>query len=265
MIKLAVTGAAGRMGKTIVQAAHASPDIELSCAVEYQGSDAVGLDAGEVAGVGPLGVAIDDALADQEFDVLIEFTTPVASVAHAELCRRRGRRMVIGTTGLEGRDKDRVRELSEGVAIVMAPNMSVGVNLCFHLAAIAARTLGDDVDVEIMEAHHRHKVDSPSGTALRLGEVVASALDRDLESQAIFGRHGQTGPRDRKTIGFSTVRGGDIVGEHCVLFAGEGERVEITHRSSSRMTFALGAVRAARWCMQHRTGLFDMQDVLGLN
>lgn len=265
MTKLAVAGAAGRMGRAIVEAVHANPDIELSCAVEYQGSEFVGRDAGEVAGVGPLGVAIDAALAEQEFDVLIDFTTPTASVVHAELCRRRDRRMVIGTTGLTGREKDRVRELSADVAIVMAPNMSVGVNLCFHLAAIAARTLGDDVDVEIIEAHHRHKVDSPSGTALRLGEVVASALDRDLEEHATFGRHGQIGPRDRKIIGFSTVRGGDIVGEHCVLFAGDGERVEITHRSSSRMTFALGAVRAAMWCMRQPRGLFDMQDVLELN
>jgi len=265
MIKLAVTGAAGRMGRTLIQAAHANPEVELSCAVEHEGSDSVGLDAGILAGVGTLGIPIEAALTNQEFDVLIEFTTPEATMIHAELCSLQGRRMVIGTTGIEHGDKERVREISSDIAIVMAPNMSVGVNLCFHLASIAARTLGDDVDVEIIEAHHRHKVDSPSGTALRLGEVVAAELGRDLAQHAIFGREGKIGPRDPKTIGFSTVRGGDIVGEHCVLFAGEGERVEITHRSSSRMTFASGAVRAAMWCVKHKNGLFDMQDVLGFN
>jgi len=265
MIKVAVTGAAGRMGRTIVQAIHANPHVELSCAVEHQGSDSVGLDAGVVSGIGSLGVVIDSTLADQDFDVLIEFTTPAATVNHAEYCLQNNRRMVIGTTGLEDADRQRVRELSNGMAVVMAPNMSVGVNLCFHLASIAARTLGNDVDVEIIEAHHKHKIDSPSGTALRLGDIVASELDRDLALHAIYGRQGETGPRDQKTIGFSTVRGGDIVGEHTVLFAGEGERVEIVHRSSSRMTFATGAVRAAAWCMQRENGLFDMQDVLGLN
>ncbi len=265
MIKLAVTGAAGRMGRCVVQAVHANPDVELSCAVEHEDSDSLGLDAGVVAGVGGLGVAIDSELAEQFFDVLIEFTTPGATLNHAEHCRARGRRMVIGTTGLDDPDKERVRELSGEIAIVMAPNMSVGVNLCFHLAGVAARTLGDDFDIEIIEAHHRHKVDSPSGTALRFGEIVASELARNLDDHAVYGRRGRAGPRHRSAIGFSSVRGGDIVGEHCVLFAGDGERIEITHRSSSRMTFASGAVRAAIWCMQHERGLFDMQDVLGLN
>jgi 4-hydroxy-tetrahydrodipicolinate reductase len=253
------------MGRAVVRAICNSADAALVCAVEHDESGSVGSDAGVLAGADPLGIAVDAALSDQEFDVLVDFTTPSATLAHAEHCRGTGRRMVIGTTGFEDREKERIRALSEEIAIVMAPNMSVGVNLCFHLAGIAARILADQVDVEIIEAHHRHKVDSPSGTALRLGEVVAAALERNLDEHAVYGRRGRTGPRDRNTIGFSTVRGGDIVGEHCVLFAGEGERVEITHRSSNRMNFANGAIRAALWSMQHDRGLFDMQDVLGLN
>lgn len=264
MIQLAVTGAAGRMGRTVIQAIKNNPNVELACAIERGDSDFLGMDAGQVAGIGNVDVVIGGDLSERKFDVLIEFTGPQATLIHAQHCRNSGGRMVIGTTGFSDNEKRRISKLSEDMAMVVAPNMSVGVNLCFHLVELAARTLGDDADIEIVEAHHRHKVDSPSGTALRLGEIAAAAVGRDLGEHAIYGRHGQVGPRDPKTIGFSTIRGGDIVGEHSVLFAGEGERVEISHRSSSRLTFANGAIRAALWCMQHDSGLFDMQDVLGL-
>jgi 4-hydroxy-tetrahydrodipicolinate reductase len=199
-----------------------------------------------------------------DFDVLIDFTRPEPTLAHLEICRQAGRRMVIGTTGFSDEQKERIATAAQDIAIVFAPNMSVGVNLCLKLLDMAARVLGEDVDVEIIEAHHRYKVDAPSGTALRMGEVVAAALGRDLKSCAVYGRQGHTGERDRKTIGFETIRAGDIVGDHTVLFAGSGERVEITHKASSRMTFANGALRAAAWLTQQDAGLFDMQDVLGL-
>ncbi|MDJ0955573.1 MAG: 4-hydroxy-tetrahydrodipicolinate reductase [Arenicellales bacterium] len=264
MIKLAVAGAAGRMGKSIIQASQNNSQVKLSLAFEQEGTATVGSDAGEVAGIGRLDIPISGGLSDTDFDVLIEFTNPQATLEHVEKCRGAGKRLVIGTTGFSQRQKEEISLAAKDICVVMAPNMSMGVNLCFHLVDIAARTLKGEVDVEIVEAHHRHKMDAPSGTALRLGEVAATAVGRDLDGYAIYGRQGQTGPRDRKTIGFSTIRGGDIVGEHTVLFAGEGERVEITHRSSSRMTFANGALRAAVWSMQHDHGLYDMQDVLGL-
>lgn len=264
MIELAVAGAAGRMGRAVVQASVEDPGVRLACAFEKNGSESVGSDAGEVAGVGPLNVTIEDDLSRQNFDVLVEFTGPEATLDHARTCRALGRRMVIGSTGLSEAQKTEIRAIAEDIAVVMAPNMSIGVNLCFHLVELAARTLGDDVDIEIVEAHHRHKVDAPSGTALRMGEVIADVLGRDLDTEAVFGRHGHTGPRSRRTIGFATIRAGDIVGEHSVMFAGEGERVEITHRSSSRMNYARGALRAAAWSMERECGLYDMQDVLDL-
>jgi 4-hydroxy-tetrahydrodipicolinate reductase len=196
--------------------------------------------------------------------VLIDFTRPQPTLANLAICRTTGRRMVIGTTGFSEAQKLEIAAAANDIGIVFAPNMSVGVNLCLKLLDMAARVLGDEVDIEVIEAHHRHKVDAPSGTALRMGEVVAAALGRDLASCAVYGREGNTGERDRRTIGFETIRAGDIVGDHTVLFAGTGERVEITHKASSRMTFANGAVRAAGWLMMHQTGLFDMQDVLGL-
>jgi 4-hydroxy-tetrahydrodipicolinate reductase len=199
-----------------------------------------------------------------KFDVLIDFTGPDATMIHLDICREHGKKMVIGTTGLNDEQKQKINEAAEEIGIVFAPNMSVGVNLCFKLLEIAARVMGDDSDIEIIEAHHRHKKDAPSGTALRMGEVVAGALDRDLSSVAVFGREGQTGERDPRTIGFETIRAGDVVGEHTVWFATEGERVEVTHKASSRMTFAKGAMRAARWIADSDKGLFDMQDVLGL-
>jgi 4-hydroxy-tetrahydrodipicolinate reductase len=243
-----------------------APDTELTVAIERPGSSLIGADAGELAGIGRLGVVVeaDLAAATDRFDTLVDFTAPAATLGHVALCREQGKRLVIGTTGIDAAGRAEIAAAAADVGIVFAPNMSVGVNLCFKLLDIAARVLGDEVDIEIIEAHHRHKVDAPSGTALRMGEVVAAALGRDLAEVAVYGREGHTGPRERRTIGFETIRAGDVVGEHSVWFAAEGERVEIVHKASSRMTFARGAVRAAAWVASRRRGLFDMQDVLGL-
>jgi 4-hydroxy-tetrahydrodipicolinate reductase len=266
MIRVAVVGAAGRMGKTLIEAVTAAEGMALTAATEQPDSSLVGADAGEVAGVGRLGVTISHSLTKviDDFDVVIDFTGPTATLIHLDVCRQHGKAMVIGTTGLDEAQKAKIRDASQDIAIVFAPNMSVGVNLCFRLLQLAAEVMGDDADIEIVEAHHRHKVDAPSGTALRMGEVVAAALGRDLADVAVYGREGQTGARDRQTIGFETIRAGDVVGEHTVWFATEGERVEITHKASSRMTFAKGAARAAGWLAEQEKGLFDMQDVLGL-
>jgi len=199
-----------------------------------------------------------------EFDVLIDFTHPTVTLKNLAFCRKHGKAMIIGTTGFSVEEKQLLAEAGKDIPIVFAANFSVGVNLCLKLLDTAARVLGDDVDIEITEAHHRHKVDAPSGTAVRMGEVIADALGRDLKKVAVYGREGQTGARDRETIGFATVRAGDIVGDHTVLFAADGERVEITHKASSRMTFAKGAVRAALWLDGREPGLYDMQDVLDL-
>jgi 4-hydroxy-tetrahydrodipicolinate reductase len=264
MTKVAIAGASGRMGRSLIEACQQAEGIKVTAASEWSGSTVLGADAGEVAGIGPIGVPIRAGLQGGEFDVLIDFTRPEATLENLALCRAAGRRMVIGTTGFEPAGREAIREAAEDVAVVFAPNMSVGVNLCFKLLDIAARVLGDEVDVEVIEAHHRHKVDAPSGTALRMGEVVAAALGRNLDDCAVYGRQGVTGERRRETIGFETIRAGDIVGEHTVMFAGLGERVEITHKATSRMTFARGAARAASWVMGQSRGLFDMQDVLGL-
>lgn len=264
-MRIAVTGAAGRMGRTLVQAVHESGDLTLGAAYEHADSSLLGADAGELAGVGRLGVAVGSATAMNaaDFDALIDFTTPAATLANAEFCARHGRRLIIGTTGIDEAGRERIRAAAGHTAILMAPNMSVGVNLAFRLIELAAAVLGDEVDVEVIEAHHRHKVDAPSGTAVRMGEILARTLDRDLREVAVYGREGITGPRSRETIGFATVRAGDIVGDHTVLFAGAGERLEITHRAHSRMNFAQGALRAARFLAERERGLFDMQDVLG--
>ncbi|MCB1614372.1 MAG: 4-hydroxy-tetrahydrodipicolinate reductase [Pseudomonadales bacterium] len=266
MIRIAVTGAAGRMGKTLIEAIAMHPYAVLAAALEHPESSLRGADAGELAGLGKNGVLIVTDLAEvvDQFDVLIDFTTPLATLTNARVCGEAGKSMVVGTTGFSPAQKSELDHLTRQVSRCMAANFSVGVNLCFHLLDTAARVLGDDVDVEIYEAHHRHKVDAPSGTALRMGEVVADALGRDLGLCAVYGREGQTGARDRKTIGFATVRAGDIVGDHTVMFAADGERVEITHKASSRMSFARGAVRAAVWLMQQPAGNYDMQDVLEL-
>ena len=264
--RIAVTGCAGRMGKTLIEAIGESEAAELTVAIERQGSSLIGVDSGELAGIGKNGIVVGDDLSAvvADFDVLIDFTVPAATSANAVVCKANDKQMIIGTTGFTNEEKQAVIDCAESSAVCMASNFSVGVNLCFKLTEMAAKVLGDSVDIEISEAHHRHKVDAPSGTALRLGEVVADTLGRDLNEVAVYGREGQTGVRKRETIGFATVRAGDIVGDHTVLYANDGERVEITHKASSRMAFANGAVRAATWVKQQPPGLFDMQDVLGL-
>lgn len=267
MLNIAVTGAAGRMGRALINACHINDDCQLSAAIEHPGNSLVGSDAGDLAGLGRLNVTVVDNLEDviDSFDTLIDFTRPESTLKNIELCAQHGKNIVIGTTGFDDAGKQAIHDAAQKTGVVFAPNMSVGVNLCLKLLDMAARVLGDDVDIEVIEAHHRHKVDAPSGTAIRMGEVVANALGRDLAECAVYGRQGITGERDRKTIGFETIRAGDVVGDHTVLFAAEGERVEITHKASSRMTFANGAVRAANWLQQQSAGLYDMQDVLGLN
>lgn len=263
-IKIAIAGVNGRMGKVLVEAVNHHPQTLLVGALEHQGSTALGLDAGYTVGL-QTGVIITDcyetALANA--DIVIDFTRPEASLPLIQECSQRGIKMVIGTTGYDVQGKAVIQAASLKHAIVFSANYSVGVNLTFHILDTVARVLSEGYDIEIIEAHHRHKVDAPSGTALRMGEVIAHALGRDLKECAVYGREGYTGERDAQTIGFATVRAGDIVGDHTALFATEGERVEITHKASSRMTFAAGAVRAAVWLNQHQTGLFDMQDVLG--
>jgi len=266
MRRIAVMGAAGRMGKTLIEAVQQAPGAGLTAAIDRPDSTLVGADAGELAGLGRVGVVVSDHLEKviDEFDVLIDFTHPSVTLNNLEVCRKAGKAMVIGTTGFTVEERQRLAEVAREIPIVFAANFSVGVNLCLKLLDTAARVLGDEVDIEVIEAHHRHKVDAPSGTALRMGEVVANALGRDLQKVAVYGREGQTGARARETIGFATVRAGDIVGDHTVLFAAEGERVEITHKASSRMTFAKGAVRAALWLEGRTAALYDMQDVLAL-
>ncbi len=265
-MRIAVIGAAGRMGKYLIQATAEAEGVTLGAAILRPGSSLVGADAGEIAGVGKLGVAAVDSIqaCAEDFDVLIDFTPPGLTIQNATACAQLGKAVVIGTTGLSDEEKTQLNALAEKTSIVFAPNMSVGVNLTLKLLAMAAEILGDDYDVEIVEAHHRHKVDSPSGTALRMGEVVAEALGRDLNECAVYGREGKIGPRTQKEIGFETIRAGDVVGDHSVWFATEGERIEIVHKASSRMTFAKGAVRAAAWLEGKKSGLFDMQDVLNL-
>ena len=266
MTRIAVTGVAGRMGKALVEAVMQAEGAELTVAVVRPDSSLVGVDSGELAGVGANGVKVIGDLSEavNEFDVLIDFTTPAATLSNAALCAQAGKQLVVGTTGFTDDEKAQMLATADKTALCVASNFSTGVNLCFKLLDIAARVLGDDADIEVYEAHHRHKVDAPSGTALSMGEVVANALDRDLSKCAVYGREGQTGARDRETIGFATVRAGDIVGDHTVIFAADGERVEITHKASSRMSFARGAVRAAQWLSKKSSGLFDMQDVLNL-
>jgi 4-hydroxy-tetrahydrodipicolinate reductase len=255
------------MGRELVEAiTHSESDIAVSVATVRADDPALGVDVGLLAVGSALGVEtvaeLDSVLDD--FDVLIDFTTPEATLQHLALCQQNRKAMVIGTTGFSESQHQRIANSGETIPIVFAPNMSIGVNLCFNLLEQAARVLGDDVDIEIIEAHHRHKKDAPSGTALKMGEIVAQALDRNLQQVALYGREGMGEERDRKTIGFSTVRAGDIVGDHTVIFAGLGERVEITHKASSRMTFAIGAVRAANWIADKDPGLYSMRDVLNL-
>ncbi|MEM9257142.1 MAG: 4-hydroxy-tetrahydrodipicolinate reductase [Pseudomonadota bacterium] len=266
-IRIGITGAAGRMGRTLVEAIDLAGDaLTLSAAVEQPASSLLGADAGELAGQGKNGVTVVGSLADaiESIDVLIDFSVPDATLANVASCVQHGVAIVIGTTGFTPDQQAEIDAAAERIPVCKASNFSTGVNLCFKLLDLAAQVLGDEVDVEVYEAHHRHKIDAPSGTALSMGQVVADALGRDLDRVAVYGRQGQTGARDRDTIGFATVRAGDIVGDHTVTFAAEGERVEITHKASSRMSFARGAVRAAAWLAGKDSGLYDMRNVLDL-
>jgi 4-hydroxy-tetrahydrodipicolinate reductase len=250
------------MGRNLIIACNEADDMQLAQALERENSPSLGSDSGILAGLEPNQVMISDQLDPSTCDTLIDFTHPDATTQHVDFCVNNGKGMVIGTTGCDAALEQKLADAGQQIAIVYAPNMSVGVNLCLELLQIAASVLGDSVDIEVIEAHHRHKVDAPSGTALKMGQVIATALGRDLADCAVYGRHGQTGARERKTIGFETIRAGDIVGEHTVMFADEGERVEITHKASDRMTFARGALRACRWLGHQESGLFAMRDVL---
>ncbi len=266
MTRIAVCGAGGRMGRALIAAVHAADGATLTAAVERAESSLIGADAGELAGIGRLGVTLAGSLAEviDQFDVVIDFTAPAATVAHLALCRAHGKAIVIGTTGLNDEQKQQVSAAAGQVPVVYSGNYSVGVNVSLKLLEMAARTFGDTVDIDVLEAHHRHKVDAPSGTALMMGEAVAGALGRDLKDVAVYAREGHTGPRDRQQIGFQTLRGGDTVGDHTVFFFGEGERVEIRHVATNRANFAVGAVRAALWAAAKAPALYDMRDVLNL-
>ena len=265
MIRVAVAGASGRMGRMLIEAMVAADDMRLVGALDVASSPAIGQDAsaflGHASGI-PIAADLRSGLAGAQ--VLIDFTRPEGTLAHLAVCRELGVNMVIGTTGFSDAQKAQIAEHAQHIAVLLAPNMSVGINVMLKLLDVAARALSEGYDIEIIEAHHRHKVDAPSGTALQLGEVVAAALGRDLKACAVYSREGVTTERDPSTIGFATVRGGDIVGDHTVLFAGTGERIEITHKASSRATFAQGALRAARFLAGRERGLYGMNDVLGL-
>jgi 4-hydroxy-tetrahydrodipicolinate reductase len=264
-LNIAIAGSSGRMGRALLEAIARTEDLRLTAALERAGNPYLKKNAGELIGApGNVHITDDLAAALRVSDVLIDFTRPEGTLAHLAACRANRVKMVIGTTGFSPEQKEELEGASKDTAIVFAPNMSVGVNVTFKLLEMAARVLGEGYDVEIIEAHHRHKVDAPSGTALKMGEVVAKALGRDLGKVGVYERAGHTGERPPDAIGFATVRGGDIVGEHTVMFAGTGERIEISHKAGSRATFAEGALRAARFLADQQNGLFDMQDVLGL-
>ena len=265
LLNVAIIGANGRMGRALVQAIHDHPQCRLSGALEHDQSPALGMDAGFTLGL-ETGVEIthDAVKVLSQSDVLIDFSRPESTLNYLTACEKLGINMIIGTTGFDEAGKARIAEAAKKIGIVFAANYSVGVNLTFALIHKAAQVLNDGFDIEVIEAHHRHKVDAPSGTALRMGEVLADAIGKDLKDVGVFAREGITGPREAGSIGFATVRGGDIVGDHTVMFCGIGERVEITHKASSRMPYALGSLRAARFMAGRKNGLFDMQDVLGL-
>ena len=264
MINIAIVGAAGRMGKILIEACNEAENAQLSVATEHPESSLLGADAGEVAGIGKNGVVIVSSLDDaaNDFDVLIDFTRPEPTLKHLAWCVANKKSMIIGTTGFSDAEKAEIDAAGESISIVFAANFSVGVTLSLKLIEMASKVLGDSVDIEVIEAHHRHKIDAPSGTALKMGEVIAETLDRDLKEHGVYCREGVTGERKRKDIGFQTIRAGDIVGEHTVMFADIGERVEITHKASSRMTFAKGAIRSAIWVTKQAPSVYDMQDVL---
>ncbi|RKS85057.1 dihydrodipicolinate reductase [Orbus hercynius] len=266
-IRIAVVGAGGRMGRQLIEAIAKSNDVVLGAAFEQKGSSLLGVDAGELVGLGKLDVLVTDDFEQRQdqFDLLIDFTRPEGTLHHLDVCVKHHKMIVIGTTGFDNAGKQAIKQAAEKIGIVFAANYSVGVNLMLKLLEKAAQVMGDYTDIEIVEAHHRHKVDAPSGTALAMGESIANALGRDLSKHAVYCREGITGERPRDAIGFATIRAGDIVGEHTAIFADIGERVEITHKASSRMTFANGAIRAAVWLKNKPVGLYDMRDVLDLN
>lgn len=266
-LRIAVAGAGGRMGRQLIQAVNNASGVVLGAALERSGSSLVGTDAGELAGIGAIGVQVSDNLdaVKDHFDLLVDFTRPEGSLQYLAFCVANQKKIVIGTTGFDDAGKQAIQQAAEKIGIIFASNYSVGVNLVFKLLEKAAKVMGDYCDIEVIEAHHRHKVDAPSGTALSMGEHIAKTLGRDLKTHGVFARDGITGERKRDEIGFATIRAGDVVGEHSVWFADEGERVEIAHKASSRMTFANGAVRAAKWLQTKPHGLFDMTDVLDLN
>jgi len=266
MVDAVVCGAAGRMGTRLVSLIEADPEMRLAGAVEAPGHATIGRDAGEVAGVGRTGVPISDDLAGclEAAQVVIDFSVPHASLSHLRTAAGRGRAVVLGTTGFTEQQRQEIAKLAEKMPCLVAPNMSLGINVMYRLLREAATYLGDEYDVEVVEAHHHFKKDAPSGTALRLGEVLAGALGRSLADVAVYGRHGIVGERPRKEIALHAIRAGDIVGEHTVIFAGVGERLEIVHRAQSRDNFARGALRAAKWIVNQPSGLYDMQDMLGL-
>lgn len=267
MVRIAIAGAAGRMGRNLIQSTDAFEGADLGAASERPESSLIGTDAGELASIGKRKVLLVDDLekAIDDFDVIIDFTAPAATLANLELCKKHNKRIIIGTTGFTEEQKKAIDEYASTIPIVMAPNYSVGVNLMFKLLEKAAKVMGDYCDIEVVEAHHRHKVDAPSGTALGMGEAIAGAMGNKLSDVAVYAREGITGERDRNEIGFATIRAGDIIGEHTAIFADIGERVEITHKASSRTTFANGAVRAAVWLAEQPSGFYTMQDVLGLD
>ncbi|WP_153131536.1 4-hydroxy-tetrahydrodipicolinate reductase [Dechloromonas hortensis] len=263
--RIGVVGAGGRMGRMLIEAALKDEQLTVGAAFDMPGSPVIGKTAGDLVGMACDVLVTDDVAAGlKNIDCLIDFTRPQGTLQHLELCRQAGVGIIIGTTGFEAEGKEAIAAAAREIPVVFAPNMAVGVNLVFKLLETAASILNQGYDIEIVEAHHRLKIDAPSGTALRMGEVVAGALGRDLAECAVYGREGVTGERDPSTIGFATVRGGDIVGDHTVMFCGLGERVEVTHKASSRMPYALGSMRAARFIAGRKSGLFDMQDVLGL-
>lgn len=265
MQTVAVAGALGRMGKAIIQALiENSAELRLSGAFSRQATSLIGADLGELVGAEKQGVGLSKAIEQMEFDLLIDFSEVQSSLANLKYCVENGKAIVIGTTGFDARQTEHIVAAAASIPVILAANTSVGMNLCFHLVQQMAKVLADDADIEIIETHHRNKIDAPSGSALRLGQEIATTLGRDLSSCAVYGREGIGAPREPDTIGFATIRGGDVAGDHTVLFASEGERVELTHRASSRMTFANGAVRAAHWLLDKPAGFYDMQDVLGL-
>ncbi|MGR5119619.1 4-hydroxy-tetrahydrodipicolinate reductase [Vibrio astriarenae] len=267
MVKIAVAGAAGRMGRNLVKATLSNQQARLGSGSERPESSLVGVDVGELCGEGRLDIALVDSLENSidEFDVIIDFTAPASTLANLELCKAHGKKIVIGTTGFSDEERALIDQFAQDVPVVMAPNYSVGVNLVFKLLEKAAKVMGDYTDIEIVEAHHRHKVDAPSGTAIGMGEAIAGAMGNNLNDVAVYAREGITGERTKDEIGFATIRAGDIVGEHTAMFADIGERVEITHKATDRMTFANGAVKAAVWLNEKPAGFYTMTDVLDLN